>query len=314
MADFSLDYRIHHDTERHGCTISFRCFDTPNTITAYGVDDPAAAEALLLDVRTFCLEVHRLWSFSSQLSDIARINDGVGRIAVDTRTCELLSAMAAFHEKEPLFDFTVGPVSLAWKHAQRVPTADELASAMAHVGVSNIRVDCEHAVVEKTDSAARVDVGGAAKGFVADAVAAKLRAAGVKSADVDLGGNLYLLGNHPENRPWRLEVKIPEGVPADRIIVNVSDRSAVTSGSYERFVEIDGKRYQHIVDPRTGWPSESDIVSATVIAESSLYADMLATTACLTGSAGFFELAVRHPACDLIAILADGTVLKTCDA
>ena len=94
-------------------------------------------------------------------------------------------------------------------------------------------------------------------------------------------------------------------------MVNISNKSAVTSGSYERFVDIEGKRYQHIIDPRTGWPSESDIVSATVIADSSLQADMLATTTCLAGSEGFFELALRHPDCDFIAILVDGTVLRS---
>ena len=84
----------------------------------------------------------------------------------------------------------------------------------------------------------------------------------------------------------------------------------MTSGSYERFVEIEGKRYQHLIDPNTGWPSESDIISATVIAGSSLQADMLATTACLAGSTGLEALANRHPDCSFIAILADGTVLR----
>lgn len=308
MADYSLDYQISHDAEQRGCSIFFRCFDTPNSVTVFGMPDPAVAEALLLDIRSMCLDVHRLWSFSSAQSDIARINDGEGRVEVDVRTCDLLRAMAAFHDEEPLFDFTVGPVSLAWKRAERAPSSDELAHAMAHVGVSNFVIG--DGFVEKADPASRVDVGGAAKGYVADAIVEKLRNAGVTSADVDLGGNLYLLGDHPQQRPWRLEVKIPEGVPAKRIMVDVSDRSAVTSGSYERFVEIDGKRYQHIIDPRTGWPSESDIVSATVLAESSLRADMLATTACLAGADGFLELAARHPECQFIAILSDGAVLR----
>ena len=309
MADYSLDYQIRYDESRRSCGIFFKCFDTPNSVTVFGWDDPAAVEALLLHVRGECLRLHHLWSFSSAGSDIARINAGEGRIEVDTSTAALLQAMIDFHEREPLFDFTIGPVSLAWKGAKRVPTADELAEAMAHVGVSKISV--AGSAVAKADPLARVDVGGAAKGFAADLAASMLREAGVESADIDLGGNLFLMGEHPEGRPWRMAVRIPEGVAAERVMVDVVDKSAVTSGSYERFVEIDGKRYQHIVDPRTGWPSESTIVSATVVADSSLQADMLATTTCLAGVEGFFELAMRHPDCDFIAILADGSVMRS---
>lgn len=309
MADYSLDYQIRYDASCGSCGISFRCFDTPNSVTVFGQTEADIVEPLLLFVRKTCLNFHHLWSFSSQESDVFRINECVDRIEVDPLTADLIQAMIVFNEHEPLFDFTIGPVSLAWKRAQRVPTDDELAEALAHVGATKVSV--EGNVVVKADPLAHIDVGGAAKGFIADYVAALLRAAGIKSADVDLGGNLFLMGDHPEGRPWRLSVRVPEDVPAERIVVNVTNKAAVTSGSYERFVEIDGKRYQHIIDPRTGWPSESDIVSATVIADSSLQADMLATTACLAGTTGFFRLAARHPDCDFIAMLADGTVLKS---
>ena len=309
MADYSLDFQIHYDSERDSCGIFFKCFDTPNSVTVFGLSNPDVVEPLLLRVRGACLGFHRLWSFSSDESDIARINRQVDRVEVDRRTADLLREMIAFNQQEPLFDFTIGQVSLAWKRAQRVPTDEELADALSHVGVSKLTVD--GTAIMKADPYLRVDVGGAAKGFVADYLVAMLRDAGVESADIDLGGNLFLMGDHPEGRPWRLSVRIPEGVPAERVMVNVSNKSAVTSGSYERFVEIGGKRYQHIIDPRTGWPSESDIVSTTVIADSSLQADMLATTACLAGTEGFFELALRHPSCDFIAILADGTILRS---
>jgi thiamine biosynthesis lipoprotein len=92
-------------------------------------------------------------------------------------------------------------------------------------------------------------------------------------------------------------VRIPAGVNAGPVILEVEDCSVVTSGSYERFIEIDGKRYQHLIDARTGWPAESDLVSATVVSPSSLQADLLATTALLSGSAGIDALRGRHPGC-----------------
>ncbi len=321
MADFSRDYRIAYDVGRKSCTMAFRCFDTPNSVTVYGGDfDGYAVEDVLLDVRRLCLELHMLWSFSLAESDISRINARTCEpVPVDARTARLLQEMKSFHEREPLFDFTIGSASFIWKHFDRVPDELAIEEALSHVSADKVSVVLESdaaggglvPAVVKSDPLTRVDVGGAAKGFAADLVVARLREAGIESADVDLGGNLFLMGKHPAGRPWRLSVRIPEGIEADRIVVEVEDVSAVTSGSYERFVEVGGKRYQHIVDPATGRPSTSDIVSATVIAKSSLQADMLATTLLMSGSSGYAGMLARHPECEFIAILQDGTILRS---
>ena len=309
MPDYSKDFDIVHDDERGSCAIRFRCFDTPNAVTAYsGELSWRVLEDALLAARRSCLDFHELWSFSLPESDIARLNQPTSRVRVDTRTARLVQAMKDFNRAEPAFDFTVGPVSFLWKHAERVPGAAELERALSHVGAHKVEVTGD--VVVKSDPLAQVDVGGAAKGFVADALALQLREAGISCADIDLGGNLFMLGSHPQGRPWRVAVRVPEGVGARRPVLELSDQSAVTSGSYERFVEIDGKRYQHIVDARTGLPCESDIVSATVVSGSSLEADLLATTACLLGSAGLAGLAARHPACRFVAITASGRVMS----
>ena len=309
MADYSSDCRIVRDESGGSCSVGFHCFDTYNTVTVFG--DAAMgrdAEALLRDVHRMSLDYHRLWSFSLGESDIARVNASSGRCRVDFRTAMLLNAMKAFHEEEPLFDFTIGPVSYLWKHADRVPSNDEVEAALAHVGAGKIEVVGD--AVVKADPFVQVDVGGAAKGFVADAIAAHLRLAGIESARIDLGGNLYMLGSHPSGRPWRVGVKTPKDMEVERTVVELRDRSVVTSGSYERFMEIDGVRYQHIVDPTTGRPSKSDIVSATVVSASSLQADMLATAALLTGARGFPALQSRHPETLMIAIGRDGAVLS----
>ena len=309
MADFSKDFQIAYDDARDACAIRFRCFDTPNSVTVFGpVGKDADVEGVLLEVRRMCLEFHRLWSFSFPASDIARINEPCEHVQVDMRTALLISSMKLFRETEPAFDFTVGPVSFVWKRAERVPSDEELEEALSHVGAGKVSVVGD--VVEKADPLVQVDIGGAAKGFVADSVAAYLRSAGVASADIDLGGNLFMVGEHPAGRPWRVSVRVPEGVSAKAPIVEVRNQSVVTSGSYERFVEIGGKRYQHIVDARTGWPSDSDIISATVVSASSLQADMLATTTLLAGSSEFNALTARHPEARFIAITADGAVLS----
>ena len=309
VSDYSKSFQIIYDEKRRACTVQFRCFDTPNSVTVFGdIGDETYIEDLLIGVRRSCLDYHRLWSFSLADSDIARVNAPVERISVDSRTAALLASMKAFYKTEPTFDFTVGPVSYVWKHAEQVPSDADLREALSHVGAEKVSISGN--VVVKSDPLVKVDIGGAAKGFVADAIAVDLRAAGVKSADIDLGGNLYMLGRHPDDRPWRVSVRMPEGVSAKAPILEVHDRSIVTSGSYERFVEIGGVRYQHIIDPMTGWPSESDIVSATVSAESSLQADMLATTALLAGTRGLDALKSRHPEEEFVVITDAGEVVR----
>lgn len=301
MADFSKDCQISYDGLDGLCTIRFRCFDTPNSVTVYGVtSEDLDAENLLRSIHRECLEFHRLWSFSMRGSDIWRINESVERVVIDSRTGALLSGMKRFYENEPAFDFTVGSVSFLWKHAASVPSDGEIEHALSHVGVDKVFI--EDNMVVKADPLVRVDVGGAAKGYVADFIAARLRKAGIECAAIDLGGNLYMLGNHPSGRPWRIAVRVPEGLDVARPVVEAQDASVVTSGSYERFIEIDGRRYQHIVDALTGRPSESNLVSVTVVSSSSFQADMLATTALLTGSQGLKALEARHPAASFIPI------------
>lgn len=308
MADYSSECQIVRNDSDGSCTVSFHCFDTRNTVTVFG-DSAARAnvESLLRDVHKACLELHGLWSFSLDDSDVARINAAPARCKVDFRTAMLIAAMKAFHDAEPLFDFTVGPVSYLWKHAERVLSDAEVAAALAHVGAEKVAIEGD--AVVKADPLVQVDVGGAAKGFAADAVAAHLRLAGITSARIDLGGNLYMLGSHPSGRPWRVAVRVPEGVRAKNPVVEARDKSVVTSGSYERFVEIEGRRYHHIIDATTGKPSASDIVSATVVAASSLQADMLATTVLLAGSSGIESLKSRHPEAGITAFTCDGAVL-----
>ena len=108
----------------------------------------------------------------------------------------------------------------------------------------------------------------------------------------------------------RLLSHMKEYHETEPIVLELTDEAAVTSGSYERFVEIDGRRYQHIVDASTGYPVESDVVSATVVAPHALEADLLATTACLVGSRGLPDLAMRHPACRFVVITDDARVLR----
>ena len=123
----------------------------------------------------------------------------------------------------------------------------------------------------------------------------------------DTPNSICVYGIDGDSDAYRMEDLL---VAARRTCLELTDEAAVTSGSYERFVEIDGRRYQHIVDASTGYPVESDVVSATVVAPHALEADLLATTACLVGSRGLPDLAMRHPACRFVVITDDARVLR----
>ena len=290
----------------HAHTVAFSCFDTRNSITIYGCDH---AQAALETSRARCLELHDLWSFTNPQSDVARLNGAADAVRVAPVTAELLFQVCAFAEREPLFDFTIGQASYLWKRTSAVPSRDAISAALAHTGVGNVHVS--GTVVRKDDPLLQVDVGAAAKGFAADEVARVLRAAGVRCADIDLGGNLYFIGQHPEKRPWVLEVDVPSGSSLPRVFFEASDCSVVTSSCFLRSREIEGTRYHHLIDPRDGYPSRSDIAVATVVSKRSLYADMLSTVAVLAGSAEFSALCARHADAGIVALTHAGDVLHS---
>lgn len=304
--DVSRDFRVRYAPDGTACTIEFFCFDTDNAVTLY--DAGPQAEQLLLSCRELCLREHLLLSPAIVGSDIYRVNMQAGPVRVAESTAELLRAMLSFCALEPGFDFTLGALSYAWKRAERMPTDEELAHARAHVGADKLHV--EGCTVTRDDDELLVDVGGSAKGHVADELAAMLRARGVTCADIDLGGNLYFIGQHPDARPWRLEVDLPEGLVDTAVMFEAHDCSVVTSSGFERSRVIDGVLCHHIIDPNTGRPVESDIASATVLGSSSLECDMLATTAVVAGTSGLGELLARHPACSAIVVTADGRVMN----
>lgn len=286
--------------------ISFSCFDTDNSLTLFDCAHERA-DVLLGQARALCRRLHALWSFSRPASDVARLNAPVRRVEVAPETARLLSRMRRFNAEEPLFDFTVGRASFLWKRADRVPDDMAVREACRHIGAGKLHV--HGTCVSKDDPLLQVDVGAAAKGQAADLVAAQVRAAGVACADLDFGSSLWLLGSHPEGRPWLLEVAVPPEGGFPRVQFEAQDCAVSTSSSFERSRLIAGRSFHHIVDPRNGYPVRSDIVSATVLAPSAAYADMLSTAVVVAGTEGLASLSERHGQARIIAVTCDGGVV-----
>jgi thiamine biosynthesis lipoprotein len=149
-----------------------------------------------------------------------------------------------------------------------------------------------------------VDLGGIAKGYAADSILTKMRHDGITSAFTDFGGNVAVIGKKPDGRTWRIGIQHPRNENALLGVVSLTDQSIVTSGDYHQyFLGNDHKRYHHLIDPSTGYPSESGLISASIISPSSFEADALSTAVFLAGKEKGIRLLSHFP--DAMAILVD---------
>ncbi len=249
---------------------SFFCFDTACAVG--GVMEQELLDACVARCEGF----EQTLSRTIETSDIGRINAAGGApVEVKPETAELISkALDYCRASDGLFDITIGAVSKLWDfHEGVVPAPEEIEAALPHVGYQNVQVS--GTTVTLADPEARLDLGGIAKGYVSDVLLDELAAKGVQSAYVNLGGNVKVLGTKPDGSAWRIGVRDPndpdEGSPIAR--VSLEGGSVVTSGLYERQFEQDGRRYWHILDPRTGYPVETDIISATIVSDRSIDGD-----------------------------------------
>ena len=217
------------------------------------------------------------------------------------------------------FDPTLAPVLDAWgftKDERRVPSAEELKELLSHTGCGKVALEktADGWTVTLLDGA-QLDLGGIAKGYAADLLRAQLEKEGVTSATLDLGGDVFVMGRKTDGSDWRIAVKDPADTESYLGIVSAADKFIVTSGVYERYFEENGVRYHHILDPKTGCPAESGLVSVTVLCENGAWADALSTACFVLGPDG--ALALRDDLADqgtdfeLILVTDDGRVLYT---
>ena len=244
--------------------------DTFATITA-DCDDGVLAAAF-----EQCADYERLLGKNISGSDTERLNgspEEIIRISDDTR--RILEKSLYYGDiSNGNFDITVCPAEELWDFEnQIVPDRSEIAEALKNVDYHSIELTENGACL----NGKKIDLGGIAKGYIADRTADFLLASGVKSAVIDLGGDLRVFGNE---RDIRLQKPFESGYAAT---LRISDRAVVTSGTYERSFRRDGVNYHHILDPATGFGAETDLASATVICENAADGDALATICILLG-------------------------------
>ena len=291
--------------------------DTLCTITVFGMEDADGELAALTDEELnqsllqliteafkLCDTYEKMLSKTVETSDIAKINAAGGKpVTVSEATIEVIQKGIEYGDKSGgAFDITIGKATELWGFREaeagedsqsgmvgKVPEAEELAETMKHVDYKKIKIDGN--TVQLMDSEMELDLGGIAKGYIADEVTEFLCEKGVTSGVIDLGGNIVaiggkaeaLVGTEGEARDFKVGIKDPLSESGDIIgTVPARDKTIVTSGTYERYFEEDRKKYHHILDSKTGFPVDTNILSVTIIADRGCSADCDAlSTSCL---------------------------------
>jgi thiamine biosynthesis lipoprotein len=232
----------------------------------------------------------------SELTRINKLAANGGSIDIDPETAGLIGyAKACFAKSDGAFDITSGLLRKVWNFsAARVPDQASIDAVLPFIGLDKIALSSGRLHFGKVGM--ELDFGGLGKEYAADRAAEVCIGLGARYGFIDLGGDIRVIGSQPDGCPWRIGIRHPRD--ADKVVaeIKLSQGALATSGDYERFFEVDSRRYCHILDPRTGWPAHG-LASVTVIADRCLVAGSLSTAAMLKGkdAATWLQgLGVRH--------------------
>lgn len=277
-----------------GCSLSqdkipvkkeFFALDTVIDFTFYSDNDNAdkAAQEAYREIK----RLENLFSTTIEDSDVYKINSNSGSyVTVSEDTINIISLSKELSEKTSGdFDISVYPVVKAWGFTTEkytVPSENDLKELRKKVDYSKIEIDKENSAV-KIENGMAIDLGAVAKGYISKKVEKLLKANGETSAIVSLGGSITTIGEKPNSQQWNIAVTDPFNTNGTFCTIKTKETSVITSGSYQRFFQKDGITYHHIIDPKTGKPSDSGLVSATVITDDPVRGDVLSTAFFIKG-------------------------------
>ena len=290
---------------------TFLAMNTVVSHTAYG----SRAERALLAAQRETRRLEGLFSRFLPDSDIARLNRAAGdestRIASETFAV-LSLGLACAKYTDGCFDMTVGPLVRLWNTPCVQQTQQEINAAKALTGFKTLQLQARGRNARLTYAGQSVDLGGIGKGYAADCITTIFKRYGICSAFTDFGGNVAALGRKPDGSPWNIGIRHPQRDKSLIGVLSVSDQSVVTSGDDQRAVPgADGICHSHIIDPRTGMPAKSGLLSATVVSQSSALADALATALFIAGLEDGMRYLKGYPGTQAVLIDRDASVYIT---
>lgn len=287
-------------------------FDTVIQIVIYRDTD----DGLLDRCFQYCEEFENRVSRTIKDSDISRINAAQGApVEVSDDTISLLEQGIFYGDlSNGVFDITVAPLSTLWNfkdHTGDIPDKEGIAEALSHVNYKNILIDGN--TVRLKDPKAAIDLGGIAKGYMADRLKEFLLEEGVERGMINLGGNVLTIGKKEGGANWNIGIRKPFADKQEVITsVSVGDRSVVTSGSYERYFQTDdGRIWHHILDTETGYPCENELYSVTILSDSSVEGDALSTICFALGLDKGMELIKHTDGVEAVFVTQDYEIVDT---
>lgn len=288
---------------------SFFAMNTYMTMSAYG----AQADQALSEAETLVRSLESQLSVTDQASEVYAANHSGGdATTISSDTEELIDfALQMARETGGALDPTIYPVLTAWGFTTgeyQVPSREELERLLAFVGYEQISLEGLSVTVP---DGVQLDLGAVAKGYTGERVAALLKEHGITSALINLGGNVQAVGGKPDGTPWRIGVRDPFA-DGNLGVLEVEDQAVVTSGGYERyFTDEDGNVYWHILDPATGSPAQSGLVSVTVLAPDGKRCDALSTALFVMGREKAEEYWQAHGDFEMLLVTEEKEIYLT---
>ena len=286
-------------------------FDTVIQIDIYDSNNTKLLDRCFEHCETFEQTISR----TIETSEIYQINHAKGApVEVSDVTLELLQKGIEYGDlTNGKFDITIAPLMELWDFKNNtgdVPEDKDIPKALSHVNYKNIII--EGTRVTLTDPYAAIDLGGIAKGYMADFLKEYLVSEGVKSALINLGGNILTIGSKPNGTPFNLGIQKPFDEQGTTITsVKTIDTSVVSSGVYERYFEADNKLYHHILDTTTGYPCDNELLGVTILSEDSVDGDVLSTSCFVLGLDDGVKLIKSLDGVEAIFITEDNKLIDT---
>lgn len=304
-------------------------FDTVTTVTGYA-ESQEAFDAVADEMLSLLAEYHRLYSIYHRfenLENLCTVNEltnGVHRtVTVDRRIIDLLLyAKEMYRLTDGTVNVAMGSVLSLWHDHRAVgmddpanatlPPMERLQEAAKHTNIDDVIIDETACTVTLADPQMKLDVGAVAKGYAAQRVADSLVQKGISGYVLNVGGNVCTVGTKPDGDGWTVGIEDPDGGSDYLEYLSLSDRCVVTSGSYQRYYYVDGKKYHHIIDPDTLMPAEG-YLSVSVVCDDAGLGDVLSTALfCLPQSEGL-ALVESIPEVQAMWIREDGTKTVSSD-
>lgn len=257
---------------------------TINEITLYNINKKIGDE-ILKKCGSILTDIENKMSSQLTSSEISKINNMAGKdyVKVSEDTFYVIKESIEFSKiSNDTFDISIGPIIDLWSigtDSAKVPSKEEISDKLSLVDYKNILLDENTHSVKLNKENMKIDLGGIAKGYAADKIYKYLKEENLESALINLGGNVYALGTKKNNEPFSIGIQDPTKPRGNSIgNIKVSNKSVVTSGIYERYIEKNNKIYHHMINPHTGYPFENNLSSVTIISNNSMICDALSTT------------------------------------